>query len=209
MGYIEFYFKVRIYVSLVSAYNVMVLLVCWFIFGLVSVCPECFCWSWSLLFGGWPLWSFMVGVSVASAMLISRIQGMFYAAGWCQHSWLLWQEVNMASSFRFNLYTCISSFLVLLSHHSGMTSWITKKKTCLDKVVIEYLTANQRWGTMTKQTRKMITGKNKLHFHCTRDWSSKVDWRASQIWEFMTTEQLTILTKSCFQTPNWCQSGYN
>jgi hypothetical protein len=32
----------------------------WFVdFGSVCVCPECFCWGGSLLFGSWPSWSFM------------------------------------------------------------------------------------------------------------------------------------------------------
>jgi hypothetical protein len=46
------------------------LLIClWF-----GVCPEYFCWSGSFLFGGQPSWSFVVGVSVTSAMLIPRVQ---------------------------------------------------------------------------------------------------------------------------------------
>jgi hypothetical protein len=78
---LEFYIKVYVYVYSVSAYLMLlnVLLVRLFVFSSVCDSPECFCWSGGFLFGGKPSWSFVVGASVTSAVLTSRMQGVLCA----------------------------------------------------------------------------------------------------------------------------------
>jgi hypothetical protein len=68
-------------------------------------------------------------------------------------------EINMVSSFCFNLYTQGFEFLILVSNRKG-TNDITKFETpLLDKDETDYLTAVQRQlrKTLTKHTRKIVT----------------------------------------------------
>jgi hypothetical protein len=72
---LEFYFKVRIYVHPVCAYLMLltVLLVCWISFGSVCGCPECFRTSGSLLLGGRPSQTFVVGVDCFDTQNAGRV----------------------------------------------------------------------------------------------------------------------------------------
>jgi hypothetical protein len=46
--------------------------------------------SWMFLFGSQPSWSFVVGVSMKLAVLISRMQGVLCGASWCSFLIVLW-----------------------------------------------------------------------------------------------------------------------
>jgi hypothetical protein len=67
------------------------------------------------------------------------------------------QEVNLARSFCFYLYTERFEFLISILTPQGHDI-MNVERTRLDKDEIEYLTENQRQlgKTLTKQKRKMI-----------------------------------------------------
>jgi hypothetical protein len=93
-----------IYVYSFSGYvMLLVILLVWcFVLGSVCGCPECFCWSGSLLFGGQISWSLVVGVSVSSAVLMPRMRGVLCVAIWCSFPVMLW-----ILGYVFVFYICV------------------------------------------------------------------------------------------------------
>jgi hypothetical protein len=87
---LEFYFKVYMHIQFL--YICCYLRFCWFIFGSVCGCPECFCWHGNYFYGGQPSrpsLSVTVGVSV-TVVWLPWVQVMLCATIWCSFPVLLW-----------------------------------------------------------------------------------------------------------------------